>query len=62
MLLSNSILQFCPEIINWIKVQVISRLFQQFDIFHLEKVWDDFCPMTWRSVVYKHFAIMHCHV
>jgi len=32
MLLNNSILQFCPEILNWIEVRAISRPFQQFDI------------------------------
>ena len=48
MLLSNSSLQFCPEIFNWIKVRAISRPSQQFDIFRLEKVRDDFCPMAWR--------------
>jgi len=39
-------LQFCPEILSCIKVQALSRPFQQFDIFRLEKVRDDFCPMA----------------
>jgi len=61
-LLTNSILQFCSEILNWIMVRAFSRPFEQFDIFRLEKVNDDFCPMAWRPVVHKYFAIMHCHV
>jgi len=56
---ANSILQFCPEILNWIEVRAISRPFQQFYIFRLEKVRDDFCPMAWHKY---YFAIMHCHV
>jgi len=55
-------LQFCPEILNWIKVRAISRPFQPFDIFRRKNVRDDFCPMAWRTVVHKYFAIMHCHV
>ena len=43
-------------------VRAISRPFQQFDVFRLEKVRDDFCPMAWRPVLHKYFAIMHCHV
>jgi len=37
MLLSNSILQFCPEILNWIEVRNISRPFQQLIFFVLRK-------------------------
>ena len=44
------------------QVRAISRPFQQFDIFRLEKVRDDFFPVAWRPVVYKYFAIMHSHV
>jgi len=62
MLLSNSILQYCPEILNWIKVRAISWPFEQSDVFRLEKVRDDFCPMAWRPVVYNYLAIMHCRV
>jgi len=62
MLHSNSIRQFCPEILNWIKVRAISRPFHQFDIFRLEKDRDGFCLMAWRPVVHKYLAIMHCHV
>ena len=45
-----------------LRFQDISWPFQQFDIFRLEKVRDDFSPMVWRPIVHKNFAIMHCHV